>query len=64
VTLDIYNQKGQLVKNLVNTEYPAGFHQIAWNGTDQKGSPVSSGIYYYHMRSGKFSATRKMILMK
>lgn len=64
VTLDIYNQKGQLVKNLVNTEYPTGFHQITWNGTDQKGSLVSSGIYYYHMRSGKFSATRKMILMK
>ena len=64
VTMDIFNQKGQLVKTLLNTELPAGFHQITWNGTDQKGSLVSSGIYYYRMRSGKFSSTRKMILMK
>jgi subtilisin family serine protease len=64
VTLDIFNQKGQLIKTLLNTEFPAGFHQITWNGTDQNGSPVSSGIYYYRMRSGKYSSTRKMILMK
>ena len=64
VTMDIFNQKGQLVKTLLNTELPAGFHQITWNGKDQNGSPVSSGIYYYRMRSGKYSSTRKMILMK
>ncbi|MDD3536504.1 MAG: choice-of-anchor J domain-containing protein, partial [Candidatus Cloacimonetes bacterium] len=64
VNIDIYNQKGQLVKNLVNGNATAGNHTIVWNGTDNNGKNVSSGIYYYKMNAGKYSSTKKMIMMK
>ncbi len=64
VSLEIFNQKGQLVKRLLDAELPAGAHTTAWNGCDDNDSPVSSGVYFYRMRSGKFSSTRKMVLMK
>lgn len=64
VTVDIYNQKGQLVKTLVNSPMTAGTHSVNWNGTDAKGTNVASGLYFYRMQSGKYSSTRKMVLMK
>ncbi len=63
-SLEIYNQKGQLVKNLVNSELEAGTHKYVWNGDDNQGTKVSSGLYFYRLKSGKFSSTRKMVLMK
>lgn len=64
VSIQIFNQKGQLVRTLVNTTLPSGEHQITWNGLDDASSPVSSGVYFYRMRSGKFSSTRKMVMLK
>lgn len=64
VSIEIFNQKGQKVKTLISSEFPAGDHSITWNGKDDNGSAVSSGIYYYRMKSGKFSSTRKMVMMK
>ncbi len=64
VTLEIFNQKGQLVKTLIAAELPAGSHQAEWNGCDANGAPASSGVYFYRMRSGKFTSTRKMVMMK
>ncbi|MBI9031751.1 T9SS type A sorting domain-containing protein [bacterium] len=64
VFLDIYNIKGQKVKSLVNEFKEAGNHQVVWNGKDNNNHNVVSGIYLYKIRSGKFSSTRKMILMK
>lgn len=64
VTIDIFNIKGQLVKRLVNEIKAAGTHTAVFNGTDNNGDPVASGIYYYKMTAGKYSSTRKMILMK
>ena len=64
VTIEIYNIKGQLVKTLVNDHKAAGNHSVVWNGTDNSNRNVSSGVYYYKMRAGKYSSTRKMILMK
>lgn len=64
VNLDIYNVKGQKVKTLVNDVMEKGNHTINWNGTDDSGRKVGSGIYFYNMKSGKYSSTRKMILMK
>ena len=60
----IYNLKGQKVKTLINAIIPNGFHRTVWDGKDENGKPVSSGIYFYKMESGKYSSTRKMILMK
>ncbi len=64
VNIEIYNVKGQLVKTLVNEVQEAGNHSIVWKGTDNNGRSVSSGIYYYKMTAGKFSSTKKMIMMK
>ncbi len=63
-SLEIYNQKGQLVKTLVNANLSAGTHKLVWSGDDENGSAVSSGLYFYRMKSGKFSSTKKMVLMK
>ena len=64
VTIEIYNIKGQLVKTLVNDTKAAGTYTVVWNGMDNSNRSVSSGVYYYKMHAGKYSSTRKMILMK
>ncbi len=64
VNIGIYNVKGQLVKTLLNEEKAAGNHSIVWDGRDNNGSAASSGIYYYKMSAGKYSSTKKMIMMK
>ncbi|MBI9030811.1 T9SS type A sorting domain-containing protein [bacterium] len=64
VRVDIYNIKGQKVKSLVNDRFNAGRHSVVWNGKDDNNKQVASGIYLYKMRSGKYSSTKKMILMK
>lgn len=64
VSIGIYNLKGQLVRTLVNDTKAAGSHSVVWNGLDDNGRAVASGIYYYKMNAGKYSSTRKMILMK
>ena len=64
VTIEIYNSKGQKVRTLVNDEKDAGYYNIAWNGKDDNGKPVSSGIFFYKFKAGnKFTSTKKMILM-
>ncbi|MCB5251219.1 MAG: T9SS type A sorting domain-containing protein, partial [Candidatus Cloacimonetes bacterium] len=64
VAIDIYNIKGQKVKTLVNDRQNAGAHTVVWNGQDERGKHVSSGIYFFNMKAGKYTSTRKMILMK
>jgi len=62
--IEIYNAKGQLVKTLLNQTQAMGSHRISWNGLDEQGNSVSSGVYYFKLRSGKFSSSKKMVLMK
>lgn len=62
--ITIYNLKGQKIKTLINDILPVGKHSVVWNGTDEKGKKVSSGVYLYRMKSGKYNQTKKMILMK
>jgi hypothetical protein len=64
IELRVYNLKGQLVKKLFSEAKPAGAHSIIWDGTDDNNRTVSSGIYTYKLSSGKFSTTKKMILLK
>jgi hypothetical protein len=64
VQLDIYNISGQKVRSLLNGTMPAGAHSIHWNGMDNSGKSVASGVYFFKMSSGKFTSTKKMILMK
>ena len=61
----IYNIKGQTVNALVNDRFDAGTYQVMWNGKDENGKSVTSGIYFYQLKAGKdFSQTKRMILIK
>lgn len=62
--LNIYNAKGQLVKQLFKGEVTKGEHLFNWNGTDAHGRNVASGIYFYTAQSGDHKVSRKMLLMK
>lgn len=64
LVLNIYNVKGQLVRNLMDAPMPEGYHKLLWDGKDNNGFAVGSGIYYYRMQAGKYQSTRKMLLME
>ena len=64
VKLGVYNLRGQLVRTLVNEAKSAGDHRVVWDGKDERGNTMSSGIYFYRLDTGKHSETRKMMLMK
>ena len=65
VNLGIYNLKGQLVKTLVNEEVGRGTHSVTWNGLDNNGSSVTSGVYFYILNlDTKISKVRKCLLLK
>jgi len=64
VQISVYNLKGQRVKSLLNSDVSAGTHQIIWDGKDDRGSSVASGIYFYRMEAKNYQATNKMMLMK
>ena len=67
-TLEVYNMKGQLVKTLVNEVKESGNYTVTWNGTNNSNRSVSSGVYFYKMvsegNSGRYTSTKKMILLK
>jgi flagellar hook assembly protein FlgD len=52
------------VRELVNKGQPAGRYQVTWDGRDDAGGSVASGVYFYRLTSGAFSQTRKMVLLK
>ncbi len=66
VSLKIYNAAGQLVRTLVNdiqTPQPRGF-SVTWDGTNNAGQGVSSGVYFYKLAAKGFTQTRKLVLLK
>jgi len=64
VRINIYNVRGQLIRQLVDTQMRAGEHVVEWDGRDQNGSLVPTGTYLYSMKVNGFSATHKMALTK
>jgi len=62
--LKIYNLKGQIVNKFEIKNGNLGKNEIIWNGMNESGKPVSSGIYFYRITSGEYDITKKMILMK
>ena len=64
VSIYIYNMRGQMIRKLVDTQMLAGNHSVVWDGRDSMGRSVSSGTYLYRMQSGRYSSTKKMIMMK
>ncbi len=65
IKIDIYNIRGQLVKNLIDEQISTGVHNINWDSTNNKNDKVSSGIYFYNLKiEGKNSITKKMVLVE
>ncbi|GAB4368694.1 MAG: hypothetical protein Kow0042_09970 [Calditrichia bacterium] len=64
VKLEIYNVLGQRVKTLVNQKMTAGKHSINWDGRNEAGKLMGSGVYFYRLKAGDFTKTKKMILIK
>lgn len=64
VELEVFSAKGQKIRTLINGDFTEGKHSVVWNGSDDHGNSVSSGIYFYKMKSGKYTSTKKMLLMK
>ena len=64
VEISIYNTKGQKVKQLVNDLIPEGRHSVVWNGKDENGNSVSSGVYFYKVRTEQAQATKKILMLK
>jgi hypothetical protein len=64
VMLEIFNIRGQRVRTLINEVKPSGLHKVVWDGRDDSGRSLGSGVYFYRMRSGDFAQTRRMVLLK
>ena len=65
IDLSVFNIKGQKIKTIANNEYNEGSHLVVWNGDDETGKSVSSGIYYYKLNvNGKTKAVKKCLLLK
>ena len=65
VTLQIYNVVGQVVRTLIAAEpQAAGRYQMRWDGMDDRGVSVSSGVYFYRISAGEFQTVRKLMLLK
>ena len=65
VMMEIYNILGVKVRTLLHGEVmSAGFHQMVWNGKDDAGVSVTSGVYLYRINAGTFQVTKKMMMLK
>lgn len=64
VNIIIYKITGQYVKTLVDQTQPAGYYSISWNGKNDEGQGIASGVYLYTLRANDIIQTRKMILVR
>ncbi len=64
VRIAVYNVLGEQVASLANGVQEAGYYTVQWNGTDNRGHQVTSGVYFLTMHAGEFTAMKKMMLVK
>ncbi len=64
IVITFYNILGQRVRRIIKTNQSKGPHSIIWDGKDDKGKRVASGVYFYRFKVGTFSATKKVILLR
>lgn len=64
VKLAIYNLLGEEIRTLINDEYPAGDHQIAWDGKDNFNRQAPTGLYVFRLQAGAYIESRKMSLVR
>ncbi|MBT7549442.1 MAG: T9SS type A sorting domain-containing protein, partial [Gemmatimonadetes bacterium] len=62
--LHIYNLQGQKVRTLVEGPVIAGYREISWDGQDQNGRIVASGVYLYRLKTGSIDLTRKLLFLR
>jgi hypothetical protein len=64
VKLEIYNSLGQKIRSLIHSRIEAGYHRAIWDGRDDYGFKVASGVYLYRIETEHFTKARKMLLLK
>ncbi|MGB2867952.1 MAG: M4 family metallopeptidase [Bacteroidota bacterium] len=64
VVLNVYDALGREVAELVNTRQPSGTYTVDWKGVDNRGTPVSSGTYFYRLQTSERTLVRKMLLLR
>jgi len=64
VNISVFDISGRLVRELLHEHRLAGVSSVRWNGEDDRGARVASGVYFYRMRAGDFVETKKMVLLK
>ncbi len=64
VTLKIYNISGKEIKSLVNETKSVDFYSVKWDGTNNNGLRVNSGVYIYRIKAGSFTDVKKMVFLK
>ncbi|MFQ5605196.1 MAG: FlgD immunoglobulin-like domain containing protein, partial [bacterium] len=64
VSLKIYNIKGQIMRTLMDEDKAPGVYSVLWDGKNNQGEWLSSGLYFYTVHVGEFTATRKMMFLK
>ena len=64
ISIVIYDFSGKLIKSLVNKTYPKGSYSVTWNGTDENGKYVASGMYFSILKADNQQISKKMILIK
>ena len=64
VEITVFNVGGERVTTLVNATKSAGRYNVSWNGRDESGREVSSGVYFYRLSIGDYKSTKKMLMLK
>ena len=64
VTFSIYNVLGERVTTLVKEKQNAGSHTVSWDGKDENGKDLASGVYFYELKAGDVTQTKRMVLLK
>ena len=64
MALAVYNLEGQIIRQLETGHRNSGSYEVVWDSRDDNGRQVASGVYFYRLRAGEFTAVKKLILMK
>ena len=64
IELLVYNMAGQKVRTIESGNMKPGYHSMIWNGTNDKGTRVSTGMYFYSIQTNNFQAVKKMLFLK
>jgi hypothetical protein len=64
VTVVVYDITGRMVSTRVDDWQPAGWYTVTWDGRDEEGEAIASGVYIYRLTAGRFTATKRMVLIR